>query len=54
MRSDDMEEKAGLCRICGRAGRHTCRLCGKLVCDNDYDKSAKMCVICKMGKMVKG
>ena len=27
---------------------------GKLVCDQDYDKSAQICVLCKRGRMTKG
>ncbi|HIH50461.1 MAG: hypothetical protein ABSE71_01435 [Candidatus Micrarchaeaceae archaeon] len=48
-----MAEKAGLCRICGKIGKHTCKLCGRFVCDDDYDSSAKMCTVCKRGRKVK-
>jgi len=49
-----MSDKVGLCRVCGRIGKHTCRLCGKFVCDDDYDKDMRICVICKKGGMIKG
>jgi len=48
-----MANRAGLCRICGRIGKYTCKLCGKLVCSDDYDRDMQICVICKKGRTVK-
>ena len=48
-----MADKSGLCRVCGRIGRHTCKLCGRFVCDADYDTGMQICVICKKGGMAR-
>jgi hypothetical protein len=44
----------GLCSICGKPGAmNTCSLCGRLVCQNCFDHSNRVCNICKTGKMQK-
>jgi hypothetical protein len=48
-----MADKIGVCRICGKMGKYTCILCGKLVCEDDYDKGMRICVICKRGRTIK-
>ena len=46
-------ELVGICMICGRPNaRYTCRLCGRIVCNNCYDFSNGICVACK-GRMIK-
>ena len=44
----------GLCDICGGIARHTCRLCGKRVCGDHYDKGLGLCTSCKGGRRIKG
>ena len=41
----------GLCSICGKPGAmNTCILCGRIVCNNCFDQSHKVCYNCKTGK----
>jgi hypothetical protein len=36
-----------LCEICGkREAKHKCPLCGRLVCDEDWDESKGVCILC--------
>ncbi len=36
-----------LCEICGeKEATHTCRLCGRRVCDEHYDPATGLCTIC--------
>jgi len=44
-------EMAGVCAICGRAGRlFTCSLCGSLACEMHYDPVSGMCSNCRRGR----
>ncbi|RLF15683.1 MAG: orotate phosphoribosyltransferase [Thermoprotei archaeon] len=44
-------ELVGVCMVCGRGkARHTCRLCGRLVCEGCFDPSESICLICKSGR----
>lgn len=37
------------CQICKtNIGKHTCQICGALVCNNCYEKG--MCIKCRQGK----
>ncbi len=37
-----------LCSICGlEEGVYKCRVCGRLVCSRDFDKSRGVCIICR-------
>lgn len=38
------------CTICGREAKHTCRNCGKSVCDQHYNFSLSMCYSCATKK----
>lgn len=46
--------KEGLCYICGRPARNTCGLCGRLVCDADFDAVTGTCKIHKSGRKIEG
>jgi hypothetical protein len=36
-----------LCEVCGEAeATHTCRLCGRKVCDKHFDSKTGLCAIC--------
>ncbi|QRF73599.1 hypothetical protein Micr_00113 [Candidatus Micrarchaeum sp.] len=40
-----------LCDICGkRLASHTCRLCGRRVCSDDFDGKLGICKSCKLGR----
>jgi len=46
-----MGEFSGLCQMCRiRPASHACRLCGRIVCDRDYDVKLGLCASCKRGK----
>ncbi|HXZ24152.1 MAG TPA: hypothetical protein VEH08_05400 [Methanomassiliicoccales archaeon] len=36
-------ETLGNCMICGKPGRFTCPICGRLVCDEHFDAASGMC-----------
>jgi hypothetical protein len=36
----------GYCEICGRRAVARCKICGRLVCEEHYDKKRGICVIC--------
>ncbi len=36
----------GLCEICRKPAIATCRLCGRRVCEDHYDKATGLCTIC--------
>ncbi|HVO77937.1 MAG TPA: hypothetical protein VMS79_03620 [Methanomassiliicoccales archaeon] len=36
----------GMCMICGRPATHTCAICGRLVCDQHFNRDVGMCTIC--------
>ncbi|MFI5412263.1 MAG: hypothetical protein ACHQX1_00010 [Candidatus Micrarchaeales archaeon] len=44
-----MSDISTLCDICGKIAKHTCKLCGKRVCDAHYDEKNKICTSCKKG-----
>ncbi len=44
--------KTALCHICGKPARYTCSLCGRPVCENDYDPGTGMCKMHKTGRKV--
>ncbi len=48
-----MSDVAGLCDICGKLARHTCKLCGKRVCSTHYDSKSGLCTSCKSGRHIK-
>jgi hypothetical protein len=39
-----------LCYICGDVASHTCKLCGRPVCDKHYVASLGVCVNCAKGR----
>ena len=40
-----------ICRVCNsRLAEYTCKSCGALVCERDYDKATGFCIICKQEK----
>jgi hypothetical protein len=45
-----MSEMVGLCDLCGKVARHTCKLCGKKACDKHYDQKLGICTSCKGGR----
>ncbi|MEM3227890.1 MAG: hypothetical protein QXR58_02100 [Candidatus Micrarchaeaceae archaeon] len=45
-------EKTGLCSICGKPARNTCSMCGRVVCDDHFDKKLGICTSCKKGRMM--
>jgi len=48
-----MSEIATMCYICRRKlATRICRLCGKAVCDDDYDGKAGLCNNCKSGRVL--
>ena len=36
----------GMCMICGKPAKHTCAICGRLVCDEHFNFSVGMCTVC--------
>jgi hypothetical protein len=49
-KSDEVEVTV-LCDICGkRLAKHTCRLCGRRVCNEDFDEKLGICKSCKLGR----
>jgi len=36
----------GICEICGKPAVARCRLCGREVCEEHYDRSTGLCTIC--------
>ena len=50
-----MSDVKTLCQICKtRLAAHTCPLCGRAVCDSDFDKKAGICNSCKRGRRMEG
>ena len=50
-----MSDVKTLCQICGtRLATKTCPLCGRSVCDVDFDKKVGICNSCKRGRRVEG
>ncbi len=45
-----MSGMVGLCNVCGKMAKHTCKLCGKSVCDKHYDEKLGLCTSCKGGR----
>lgn len=45
-----MASRASLCHICGKIASKTCRLCGKSVCEKDYDDKTGLCTSCMHGR----
>jgi hypothetical protein len=43
-------DKVGICHICGRIANNTCTLCGKPVCDNDFDRNTGTCRMHSSGR----
>lgn len=44
-------EMAGVCAVCGRAGRmNSCTICGALVCEMHFDPMSGMCLNCRRGR----
>ena len=39
-----MNEMKKLCVVCGKIAEHACRLCGKIVCNDHYDKKSGLCL----------
>jgi hypothetical protein len=49
-----MGEARMLCHICGiRPATHTCKLCGRAVCDEDFDAKLGVCNSCKHGRAIR-
>ena len=48
-----MNDVAVLCDICGRIAGHTCKNCGRRVCDKHYDAPSGWCSSCASGKKAK-
>ena len=47
-------ELAGLCDICGMAGKlNTCILCGRRVCGRCYLAEKRVCVACAGGRAIR-
>jgi hypothetical protein len=42
-----------LCYICGDVASHTCKLCGRPVCDKHYIAALGVCVNCAKGRSFK-
>ncbi|MCD6590788.1 MAG: orotate phosphoribosyltransferase [Candidatus Aenigmarchaeota archaeon] len=40
---------SALCAICGKPTKHphSCRFCGAIVCEEHYDPSTGLCVLCR-------
>ena len=44
-------KKAGICHICeNNIAKYSCISCGKLVCEDCFDKIKNICINCKIGK----
>jgi len=42
------------CGVCGiNIGKYVCIMCGKLVCENCYDKKKGLCISCAQGKRIR-
>ncbi|MBN1110379.1 MAG: hypothetical protein JXA45_06440 [Methanomassiliicoccales archaeon] len=39
-------EVLGLCAICSKPARHTCSMCGRVVCSEHYVKRLHLCTNC--------
>jgi hypothetical protein len=52
MSSLKVEIMTGLCYICGRIADNVCSMCGRVVCDADYDKESGTCKIHKKGRKI--
>ncbi|MEW6062942.1 MAG: hypothetical protein AB1571_01035 [Nanoarchaeota archaeon] len=45
----------GLCSICESSlAIFKCAICGRPVCENDYNRAADICRQCAIGKRMKG
>jgi hypothetical protein len=44
--------RAMLCHMCGKKADKTCRMCGRPVCDDDYDSKTGTCSACKSGRRI--
>lgn len=44
------ESMIGICSLCGSPAVSTCRLCGRLVCEEHYDSRTGICADCLAGK----
>jgi hypothetical protein len=42
-----------LCYICGEVASHTCKLCGRPVCEKHYIPSLGVCINCAKGRKLK-
>ena len=41
---------SGICQVCEAAeGKHTCKRCGSLVCNEHWDRTARACLACAEG-----
>ncbi|MGB9703170.1 MAG: hypothetical protein ACP5HJ_00680 [Candidatus Micrarchaeia archaeon] len=41
-----------LCYICGDVAQHTCKLCGRAVCDKHFIPELGVCVNCARGRKI--
>ncbi|MDE1854993.1 MAG: hypothetical protein KGH57_01575 [Candidatus Micrarchaeota archaeon] len=48
----EMRKSLGMCHICGKLASNTCSACGKMACDNDFDRRLGICMACKRGRVV--
>ncbi len=42
-----------LCDACGKMAKHTCKNCGKRVCNDHFDTVSGWCTSCRSGKKLK-
>ncbi len=42
--------RTGICHICGKIATRTCTLCGRLVCETDFDQKTGACKIHLAGR----
>jgi hypothetical protein len=45
-------DKTGICHICGRIANNTCTLCGKPVCDSDFNFATGTCKMHGSGRKI--
>ena len=47
-----MSDTVTLCDVCGKAAKNTCKMCGRRLCSNHYDRSLGLCHSCKAGRRI--
>lgn len=40
----------GLCSVCGKPAKNSCKMCGRIFCDDHFDKKLGICNSCKRGR----